>query len=377
MHANPRHRSVRVVLTSTALCGALVATGGAAQARDDGPGRVPTAGDQEVLADGLVGPLSLSVGNHRTVYVSQNFAGTIDGVRRGDVTTFVTSPDPQEVEVGAVSAVGGRLYYVTSAGAGDPAAIFDAHLKLRDGRGNVQEVADLGQHERDHNPDAGTTYGFVGLPDDCEVPEGIPVSYTGILDSHPYSTDVWHGEVLVADAGGNDILAVDRDGDVRTVAVLPPTPLQVTAEIAAGIGLPECTAGTTYLLEPVPTDVEVGKDGWLYVTSLPGGPEGPGLPLGSVYKVNPESGAVELMTRGFSGATNLAVGTKGEIYVTELFGGKVSVIPRGSSTPQTFLEVPLPAAVEVDGKSLYVTTEALPGEDAPPSGKVVKVELDY
>jgi hypothetical protein len=375
MHVPHRYHPARAVLTSTVLCGVLVATGGTAQAREGGPGRVPTAGDQEVLADNLVGPLSLSIGNHRTAYVSQNFAGTIDAVRKGDVTPLVTSPAP-EVEVGAVSALGGRLYYVTSAGAGVPGE-FDSHLKLRDARGNVEEVADLGRHETDHNPDGETTYGFVGLPDGCEVPPEVPVSYTGLLDSHPYSTDLWHGKVLVADAGGNDILAVDRDGDVSTVAVLPPTPLQITAEIAAGIGLPECTAGSTYLLEPVPTDVEVGRDGWLYVTSLPGGPEGPGLPLGAVYRVNPESGAVELVTRGFSGATNLAIGTKGEIYVTELFGGKVSVIPRGSTTPQTFLELPLPAAVEVDGRSLYVTTEALPGEDAPPSGKVIKVDLEY
>jgi hypothetical protein len=245
----------------------------------------------------------------------------------------------------------------------------------------VEEVADLGQYERDHDPNADQTYGFLGLPADCAIPpEIIPpeaLSYTGTGDSHPFATALWHGEVFVADAGGNDILAVDRDGDVRTVAVLPPTPLEITAAVAAGNGLPECAVGTTYLLEPVPTDVEVGKDGWLYVTSLPGGPEGPGLPLGAVYKVNPWSGAVELVTRGFSGATNLAIGTKGEIYVTELFGGKVSVIPRGSTTPQTFLEVESPAAVEVDGRSLYVTTEALPSETAPPSGKILKVELDY
>jgi hypothetical protein len=376
MPVSPLSRPLRAVLTSTVLCGALVATGGAAQADDHGHGRVPMAGDQEVLAENLVGPLSLAVGKHRTVYVSQNFAGTIDAVRKGEVTPLVTSPGP-EVEVGAVSAQGNRLYYVTSAGAGDPAGNFDAHLKLRDARGTVEEVADLGQHERDHNPDGGTTYGFVGLPEDCEIPEGIPVSYTGILDSHPYATEVWHGEVFVADAGGNDILAVDRKGHVRTVAVLPPTPLEITAEVAAGIGLPECAAGSTYLLEGVPTDVEVGKDGWLYVTSLPGGPEGPGLPLGAVYKVDPTSGAVELVARAFSGATNLAIGKKGEIYVTELFGGKVSVIPRGSTTPQTFLEVALPAAVEVDGKSLYVTTDALPGPDAPPNGKIVKVDLEY
>ncbi|WP_298458873.1 ScyD/ScyE family protein [uncultured Cellulomonas sp.] len=370
-------RTLRAALTSTVLCGALVATGGAAQARDDhGHGRwpVPTAGTPEVLADGLVGPLSLDVGTHRTVYVSQNFAGTIDAVRKGAVTPVVTSPSP-DVELGSVSSQGSRLYYTTSIGAGTPD--FDAHLVTRTPRGEEQVLADLGQHERDHNPDGEITYGFVGLADGCEIPEGIPVSYPGALDSHPYATELWHGKVLVADAGGNDILSVDRHGDVSTVAVLPPTPLEVTADVAGGLGLPECAVGSTYLLESVPTDVEVGTDGWLYATSLPGGPEGPGLPLGAVYRVHPRSGAVELVARAFSGATNLAVGPKGEIFVTELFGGKVSVIPRGSSTPQTFLEAALPAAVEVDGKSLYVTTEALPGDGAPPSGKILKVALQY
>jgi hypothetical protein len=374
MHTSPLRRPLRAALTSTLLCGALVATGTAtAQARDRLPWPAPTAGAQEVLADGLVGPLSLSVGHRDTVYVSQNFAGTIDAVRRGDVRTQVTSPSP-EVEVGSVSSQGRTLYYTTSAGAATPD--FDAHLVVRNGRGEAKSLADLGKHERDHNPDGALTYGFVGLADGCEIPEGIQVGYPGGLDSHPYATALWHGKVFVADAGGNDILAVDRRGEVSTLAVLPPTPLEITAEVAAGVGLPECAAGSTYLLESVPTDVEVGADGWLYATSLPGGPEGPGLPLGGVYKVHPKTGAVELVTRGFSGATDLAIGTKGEIYVTELFGGKVSVIPRGSTTPQTFVELPLPAAVEVKGRSLYVTTEALPGEDAPPSGKVVRIALE-
>ena len=381
MHPVPRSRPIRATLTSTVLCGVLVATGGAAQAdhRDRGPGPVPTAGAQEVLADALVGPLSLSVGHHDTVYVSQNFAGTIDAVRRGEVRPLVTSPAPG-VELGSVSSSGKRLYYTTSAGAGTPD--FDAHLVVRNARGDVEPLADLGGHERTENPDGDVRYGFrADLPTECaaQIPEFVPVGYNGGLDSHPYATELWHGNVLVADAGGNDVLRVDRKGDVHTLAVLPPVPLEVSAEIAGAIGLPPCLAGEVYLFESVPTDVEVGHDGWLYVTSLPGGPEGGGgpfPPLGAVHKVHPKTGEVQLVARGFAGATNLAIGPTGEIYVTELFGGKVSVVPRGSSTPQTFVELPLPAAVEGGGRSLYVTTEALPGGGAPPSGKVVRVALE-
>ena len=375
MHVSPLSRPLRAAVTSTLLCGALVATGGAAQARDRIPWPAPTPGEQEVLADGLLGPLSLAVGPHDTAYVSQAFGGTIDAVRRGEVTPLLTA-DPG-AEPGSLSAEGRRIYYTTSVAAATPD--FDAHLLVRDAQGRTEHLADIGAYERAANPDGGTQYGFGDLDQTCldQLPELIPGSYTGGVDSHPYATALWHGQVFVADAGSNAVFAVDRGGEVSTLAVLPPAPLRVTAEVAEALGLPDCTVHHDYLLESVPTDVEVGTDGWLYVTSLPGGPEGPGPfpPLGAVFKVDPKTGETQLVARGLTGATNLAIGTKGEIYVTELFANRVSVIPRGSTTPQPFLDLVLPAAVEFDGRSLYVTTEALPGEGAPPSGKVVKVSL--
>ena len=392
-------RSVRTVLVSAALCGALVASAGTASAgtalagtalagtasagtasadhrAGARPSPVPTPGEREVLLDGLVGPLSLSVGPHDSVYVSQDFGNEIGVVSDGTYATLVAAEDGADEHAG-VSSVGRTLYYVTSdfpdEGSTDPV---DAHLWQRDRRGEVTRLADLGAHEVTENPDAVTTYGFTSLPEGCEVPEGYPFRYAGVVESHPYATTPYRGSVLVADAAGNDILRVDRRGDVHTVAVLPPIPLMVTAELAAGVGFPECTAGATYLLEPVPTDVEVGPDGWLYVSALPGGPELPDLALGIVFRVHPRTGAVHQVATGLVSATGLAVGTKGEIYVAELFANRISVIPRGSSTPQPFLtDLTLPAAVEVEGRALYVTVDALPGPDAPPDGTVVKVEL--
>ena len=74
------------------------------------------------------------------------------------------------------------------------------------------------------------------------------------------------------------------------------------AEVAAAFGLDPCVVGHTYAFEPVPTDVEQGPGGKLYVSTLPGGPEDGSLgPLGSVYLVDPRSGSVTLLAAGFSG----------------------------------------------------------------------------
>ncbi len=187
-----------------------------------------------------------------------------------------------------------------------------------------------------------------GTPD-----EGPPPTYTGIIDSHPYASAATRKGVYVADAAGNDVLQVSRKGKVRTVAVLPPQPLVVTAELAKGQRLPDCTIGLTYNFEPVPTDVEVGKDGWLYVTTLPGGPEDPSFPpRGGVWKVNPWNGDATQLVGGLAGATNLALGRHGTIYVSELFAGRVSRIDHGTVTP--LIDLPSPAALEYHHGKLYV-----------------------
>ena len=93
------------------------------------------------------------------------------------------------------------------------------------------------------------------------------------------------------------------------VAVLPAqAPLVVSAEAAAANQLPDCVVGSTFIAEPVPTDVEIAGDGSLYVSTLPGGPEDPSLGArGSVYKVNPFTGRTTQIATGLAGAMNLAI----------------------------------------------------------------------
>ena len=111
--------------------------------------------------------------------------------------------------------------------------------------------------------------------------------------------------------------------------------------------------GGMYSGEPVPTDVEVGPDGALYVSSLPGFPEAPGS--GAVFRVDPATGEVERLYEGFSGAVDLAVDADGSVYVVELYAGLLTKVePDGT---RSSVELDSPGAVEVDRDgAVYVTT---------------------
>jgi len=379
-----KHRILTALACGTLL--ASVAVAAPASANGDETPRPPTAGKPYTIATGLSGPLSVEVDPNHLAYVSENFASELSRINRrtGKVTTLVTGPAGSEIS--ATSSRWGTVYYAQSVG--DPTGHSASSLwALAPGATAPRQVADIYAYESANNPDKVNTYGFSGLSADCRAaivkdhPEFADVlqPYKGRVDTHPFSTLPSSHGVYVADAGANAILRVGKDGSVHTVAVLPAlAPVTVTQAIATAQGLPSCAVGSTFVAEPVPTDVEWGPDGWLYVTSLPGGPEDASLGArGSVLKVNPGTGTTYTVARGFVGATNLAVSkTTGNIYVTELFGGatgggQVSVLTRGSNTPTALIALTSPAAVELRKGRLYVTTEVF----APNAGKLVAVPL--
>ena len=153
--------------------------------------------------------------------------------------------------------------------------------------------------------------------------------------------------------------------------VLPPQPAVITAAGAAANHLPACAVGLTYNFEAVPTDVEVGRSGVLYVTTLPGGVEDASLGArGSVYRIIPRSHKARKIATGLLGATNLALGRHGEIYVSEIFANKVSRIVHGG--PRTVLDLPTPAGLEYANGKLYVGYDVLgPTARSRRSGSVV------
>ncbi|GAA1902551.1 ScyD/ScyE family protein [Lapillicoccus jejuensis] len=367
-----RARSIVVAVASGALALTLapLTTTSAAASTATATGST----SREVLARDVVGPFNLAVRGD-AVLVADGFTGLVSRVTDGHSVPVVTNaPGAAGVEW---STDGSSFAYTTTDDSGN--AAFVLH---RPGADDL--VVDLSGYERMHNPDSVNTYGVLPSANACakaffrQVTQG-PARYTGLLDAHPYSVAALaDGTWAVADAGGNDILRITTDGTVSTMAVLPPQPITITAEQAAALGAPTCIVGTTYRFEPVPTDVEQAPDGRLWVTTLPGGPEGPELGArGSLYRLDASGGSAFKVATGFLGATNLAVGSGRDakaVFVAELFGGRIAKVQDGRVT--TFAQVAGPLGVEVAGGSVYVSTIAQTDDTGAPvgPGKVLRYQ---
>ncbi len=321
-----------------------------------------TAPTVTVVNSDVVAPFSLAVRKGK-VYVADGGTGLVSRLVRGKLKTIATGPtNPGDVAGLAVSRNGRYLAYT--------ATVDESHtktsLEIRGPLGR-RVHADLAGYEARINPDKIRVYG-VEKPSKCvadtigKIPDGPPVTYAGQVDSHPYAVASYGKKWIVADAGGNDLLWVDRHGKVSTAAVLPRQPLYITKTIAKSLGLAACAVGVTYNFEAVPTDVEVGPDGYLYVSTLVGGPEDPSLGARSrVYRVDPATGHSTKVGDKLSGATNLAVDRTGHIYVAELFAGRISVLKDGR--PQTYAELPSALSVETGARgSLWAGTLAGKGQ---------------
>lgn len=354
-------RTKRNLGAAAAAAALLVATPLPSLAHNNHGPHVKTVNTQ-VLA-----PFNLAL-NKGHVYVADGGTSLVSRLtHNGQLRTVATGPQPGEVAGVDLSSNGKYLAYTsTNYGPGGTA------LNIVGPHGSKKTV-DLSTYEETNNPDQFVHYGVTN-PSQCvkdaleSDPEGPPASYKGLVDSHPYSVaSAGHKGWFVADAGGNDILKVDKKGHIRTVAVLPSQPFKITAEIAKSQGLPDCVVGVTYKFEAVPTDVEVGHDGWLYVTTLAGGPEDPSFGArSSVYKVNPHTGKAAKIASGLAGATNLALGKDGKIYVAELFGGRISVIKHGHA--KKYVDLKSALSVESGRDGLWAGTLADQDADGPVAG---------
>jgi len=355
-------------MTGLAVTGLLLTTPTVASAHGRKPAPPP-----EVKSTALAAPFNLSVkGNH--VLVADGGMNLVGKLKRDGTIRTIAADQPG---TSGIATAGARLAFTTTV---TDEATFEntaSGLNIWAARGK-RVYADTLAYETAKNPDKIFNYG-VNNPSTCVsdalgAATGGPVSYRGMVDSHAYSVAAYRGDWVVADAGANTLWRIDDRGHVRTLAVLPPQPVKITKDQAAALQLPKCVVGVTYAFESVPTDVEVGRDGYLYVTTLPGGPEGPELGArGKVWKVSPWSGRSWEIASGFLGATNLALGRQGEIYVAELFGGQISVIRHGRTS--VFASLPGVVAVETSGNSVWAAT--LGDEDSHAPGTIVKFAGDH
>ncbi len=330
-----------------------------------------SAAPEEEVATGLIGPLSLAVAPDGTAFVAQSFVGVLTEAVPGGAQTDIYA-DEGGREVAGVSVEGDILTFTTT---GLDHKNPSAHV-YQLGPDGQHTLANVWKYEKANNPDGGTKYGLVGTSKSCKkkTPKFLH-PYKGILESHPYATNVdAEGVTYLADAAGNSILSITDAGAIDTVAVIPPVKVKPTKKIRNTYDLPKCTKGGTIKLEGVPTDVEMGPDGNLYVTSLPGGPEDDSLGHnGAVYQVNPTTGAVVKSAGGLVTPTGLAIGPTGTAYISLLGPGLIMQQPFGGE-PSVFAEVPFPGDVEVIDGYVYATETNLAGANEN-GGRVLRWSL--
>lgn len=245
-----------------------------------------------------------------------------------------------------------------------------------DADGASVSVADLAAFETANNPDAAQPANE--LPDSNI--NGLAASDAG---------------VAIADAGGNDLLVVDADGNITVAAVfpvefmpLPPTPMASPDPAASAAPMPSvdpaasAAAPPMVPMDPVPTAVAVGPDGAYYVGQLTGFP----FPAGgaSVWRVVAGEEPTPYAS-GFTNIVDVAFAGDGTLYVLEIAHdgllaaapgtlpeGGLWKVPAGGGTPELLVSAGLPMpgglAVATDG-TVYISTCAV----CPDGGSIVSL----
>jgi hypothetical protein len=226
--------------------------------------------------------------------------------------------------------------------------------RVRDGQ--LQQIADLDAFEHANNPDR------------AQPPEPR-------IESNPNSVDARGRPIAVADAGGNDILGVTKDGGISVLALLPFGSAPFPAMPSPPPGSPP--AGTIIPVDPVPTSVVRGPDGSLYVGQLTGFPFVPGT--ARVFRIPPGGGTPQVFASGLSFITDLAFGADGSLYVTEFAtqpflmgpGALIRIRPDGTRTELAAGQLVNPLGVVLSRQAAYVSNHgAEPGK-----GEVVRIPI--
>ncbi len=172
-------------------------------------------------------------------------------------------------------------------------------------------------------------------------------------DSNPYGLLPYSDGAVATDAGGNDLLRLDRHGRISTLAVFPTTPT------------PNPLGGPDIPMQFVPTTVATGPDRALYVGQLTGFP----FPVGGakVWRVTPGD-APTVFAEGFTNIIDIAFDELGRLLVLEISangllsgdptGALIRVEPDGSRTElaRAGLVAPMSVAVAPDG-TIYISNK--------------------
>jgi hypothetical protein len=366
------------------------------------PVRAAQAPTFEVVASGLDNPRGLAFAPNGTLYVVEagrggdgvcqpnpagegdvcfGLSGAITQVQKGHQTRVVTGL-PSHADPAGFGATGphdlalrgNNIAFVVTGLAGAPAfreafgpdaADLGKLLRVRLNKGTWESMVDLVGYEAATDPDGGG------------------------VDSNPYAIISLGDRRIVVDAGGNDLLRVQNNGQVTTLAVFPDR----LVDAPPFLGLPP---GTQIPMESVPTTVvrawgdrndddkddDRDRDHVLYVGELTGFPFQ--VDGARIYRVAPGH-EPEVFAEGFSGIIDMAFSPKdGLLYVLEfqtngllssdLTGSLIRVNRDGSQDviASDGLVAPGGLAFGPDGAAYVTNFGIFPGE-----GQVIRIPIEY
>ncbi len=413
MRSTVRQHLAGGATTAALLLGLAVGgTGAAAQEASPvaGGGELPEG--CEVVAEGLLNPRQLAIAEDGTLYVTEagiggdeEVAGVEEaeadgegevppqiGTPAAEVSEAATpgaeggAPPPTRGESGRVTAVSpdgeqsvvaeglpsysegvgptgivlvdGELF-VANGGASvvlrvEPLENENTIVRIDPETGEVTPVVELGSYEEENNPD-GTD-----------------------VNPNLYGMDLGgDGQLYVADAGSNVVYRVDpTTGEFALLGVVPERPLPAElAPPADATPAPDQPTG----VQGVPTAVEVGTDGNLYVGLLGGL-----LPGAGAVQIALADGTFVEAATGLTAVVGVAQGPDGALYASQLSTNIMGEVPEpgnvvrvgADGTAEPVLEdLAAPHGIAFDGEgNLYVIVNSVAFGPGEPQGQVWRCE---
>ena len=341
------------------------------------PQAVLTVADGQVVMSGLHNPRGLAFGPDGALFVAE--AGTggpgpcltivataycygptgsisrlLDGVQERVVTGLpsIAAPNGQAQGADGLSIGGYGEAYVTTGLETDPNQRVGPELA---GMARIIRVsaAALRGNARGHEHDAWEFVADVGAFEIATNPD------CGRIDTDPFGLFAEPNGLIIADAGGNSFLRLDRTGELSTFLPMQSrytTPLHEGCPVPAGYPAVQPK-------ETVPTSIVKGADGAYYIGQLAGVPITAGA--ASIYRWVPGSDP-EVWLSGFTYIVAMTADDAGNLYVAQytdgpapgsglLAGSVIRVAPDGTrQTVITGVRMPTGIAIGPDG-AIYVT----------------------
>ncbi|CAM1339411.1 ScyD/ScyE family protein [Tenacibaculum aestuarii] len=314
---------------------------------------------------GTVYDISAAPDGSIMVAVNGTDSKTIQVIKNGQIKTMTSINSVSNIQ--GIASIGSGNAFVTTGGT-DLAQNGELY---KISNGNAKIVANLAAFEHNNDPDA-----FEGLQWKNQLCEAID-GFSAGPQNNPYKVTTLDEEtVLVADAAGNTILYATSEGEVDYKAILSP-PLNEEGNHLVRWYTGEDENIECYV-QPVPTSVVVGPDGYIYIGELTGA-LAEGLPIGRsrIWKLpanathavcdeeNPV-GDCNVLINGLTSVIDVEIGPDGMLYVVELdenswfsllgipginpIGGTISRYYLDGTFDKTVSNLSLPGAITFDKK---------------------------